>query len=64
MTNFSDRELQVIKLVAKGLSDKQIATYLELTPSGVRFHIGNVAKKMNVTKKTEIAVAACKAGLV
>ncbi len=63
MYDFTPRELQVIKLVAKGLSDKEIASYLEITPPTARFHITNIAKKMNVTRKTEIAVVACRAGL-
>lgn len=61
--NFTPRELQVIKLVVRGLSDREIAVCLKLTPAGARYHIANIAKKMNVTRKTEIAVGAVRMGL-
>lgn len=62
--HLSDRELEVIRLLANGLSNKQIATSLFVTESTIKFHIQNVCKKLNVHSRTEIVHRATVAGLL
>jgi LuxR family maltose regulon positive regulatory protein len=49
----SDRERTVLSEVAKGLTDKEIARELGLTPNTVKFHLKNVFRKLGVRNRTE-----------
>jgi DNA-binding NarL/FixJ family response regulator len=60
----TDRELDVIKLVAKGLSNKQIAHEIFLSESTVKFHLQNASKKLNAHRRAEIVHRAVAAGLI
>lgn len=60
----TDRELDVIKLVAKGLSNKQIAHEIFLSESTVKFHLQNASKKLNAHRRAEIVHNAAAAGLI
>ena len=62
--HLTDRELEVIKLVANGLSNKQIAAQLFLSESTVKFHLQNACKKLEVHTRTEIVHRATAAGLL
>ena len=60
----SDRELEVVRLVAEGLSNKEISGRLKLSDKTVKNHISHVLAKMNLTARTQVAVHAIRAGLV
>lgn len=60
----SDRELEVVRLVAEGLSNKEISSRLKLSDKTVKNHISHVLSKMNLTARTQVAVHAIRAGLV
>ena len=60
----SDRELQVVRLVAEGLSNKQISIRLELSDKTVKNHISHILAKLNLSARTQVAVHALRAGLV
>lgn len=60
----SDRELQVVRLVAEGLSNKEISLRLELSDKTVKNHISHVLSKLQLTARTQVAVHALRAGLV
>lgn len=62
--HYTDRELAVIKLVAEGLSNKQIAGKLFITESTVKFHLQNISKKLGAHRKAEIVHKATAAGLL
>ena len=62
--HLTDRELAVIKLVAKGLSNKQIAHEIFLSESTVKFHLQNASKKLNAHRRAEIVHRATAAGLL
>lgn len=49
------RELQVVKLVTKGLFDKEIADVLDSSVNTVRTHLERIRKKMEVNSRVEIA---------
>jgi DNA-binding CsgD family transcriptional regulator len=60
----SDREMQVVKLVAEGLSNKQISIRLKLSDKTVKNHISHILAKLNLSARTQVAVHALRAGLV
>jgi DNA-binding NarL/FixJ family response regulator len=62
--HLSDRELEVIKFVAKGLSNKKIATELFVTESTVKFHLQNASKKLHTHNRAELVSRAAAAGLL
>jgi two-component system response regulator DevR len=62
--HLTDRELDVIKAVAKGLSNKQIAHELFVSESTVKFHLANCSKKLNAHRRAEIVHHATAAGLL
>jgi DNA-binding NarL/FixJ family response regulator len=63
-STLSDRELEVVRLVAEGLSNKEISSRLKLSDKTVKNHISHVLAKMNLTARTQVAVHAIRAGLV
>jgi DNA-binding CsgD family transcriptional regulator len=60
----SDRELQVVKLVAEGLSNRQISLRLKLSDKTVKNHISHILAKLNLSARTQVAVHALRTGLV
>lgn len=62
--HLTDRELEVIQFVAKGLSNKQIAHELFLSESTVKFHLQNASRKLNARRRAEIVHRAGAAGLL
>jgi DNA-binding NarL/FixJ family response regulator len=52
----SDREKQVLRLVADGLANKQIARRLGIAESTVKVHTGNIFRRIGVTDRTSAAV--------
>lgn len=63
-TVLSGRELEVVKLVAEGLSNKQISLQLRLSDKTVKNHISHILAKMSLSARTQVAVHAIRAGLV
>jgi DNA-binding NarL/FixJ family response regulator len=63
-STLSDRELEVVRLVAEGLSNKEISSRLKLSDKTVKNHISHVLAKMNLTARTQVAVHAIRAGIV
>jgi len=49
----SEREIEVLKLAAKGISNKDIAEQLFLSPRTVQSHLGNIFNKLGVASRTE-----------
>jgi DNA-binding NarL/FixJ family response regulator len=60
----SDREKQVLQLLAKGKSNKTIATQLGVTESTIKAHVGVILDHLNVEDRTEAVVVALQRGLV
>jgi non-specific serine/threonine protein kinase len=57
------REAEVLRLVAEGLTDVQIATRLHLSPKTVSSHLGNIFGKLGVTSRTSATRVAIANGL-
>jgi len=60
----SDREREVLRLVAEGLSDADIAKRLVLSPHTVHRHVANIRRKLGLRSRSAAAAAAARAGLV
>ena len=59
----SDREREVLELIARGLSNTDIARKLVVSPKTVRNHVSNVFTKLQVSDRAEAIARARKAGL-
>lgn len=53
---FTDREMDVLQLIAKGLSNKQIAAQLFISEETVKVHIRNLLRKLNVHSRVAATV--------
>lgn len=62
--NLSDRELDVLRLLGKGLSNNEIAAQLFLSEGTVRNYVSAVLAKLQVADRTQAAVLAVRNGLV
>lgn len=60
----SDREIEILKLVATGASNKEIAYKLSISPNTVKVHLKNIFAKIGVMSRTEAAMYAVKRGWV
>jgi DNA-binding NarL/FixJ family response regulator len=59
-TTLSDREMEILKGMVKGLDYKKIAEELFLSPHTVRTHISNIYEKLHVTSKAQAVILAVK----
>jgi len=58
----TDREMEVLKLAAKGLSNEDIARKLSLSPRTIQAHMGNIFSKLMVGSRTEAVLHCLKKG--
>ena len=60
----SDREIEVLKLIANGKDNAQIAAELHISPKTVKNHISNILMKLQIDNRIQAAVYAVKSGIV
>jgi NarL family two-component system response regulator LiaR len=60
----TERERDVIRLVAQGCSNQEIARELVISEKTVKTHISNILSKLQLKDRTQLAIYAIKAGLV
>jgi two-component system, NarL family, nitrate/nitrite response regulator NarL len=60
----TDRERQVLTLLAEGLSNKEIATHLEISEHTAKFHVNSILQKLSAQKRVEAVVRAARLGLI
>jgi len=60
----TEHESRVLRLVAQGLTNKEIAQSLGIAQRTVEFHLQKIFKKLNVTCRTTAAIAAIEMGLL
>jgi DNA-binding NarL/FixJ family response regulator len=63
-SNLSNRELEVLTLMTKGLSNKEVAAQLGLVEGTVKLHVSSILAKLGVMDRTQAVLAAVKRGLV
>jgi two-component system, NarL family, response regulator LiaR len=62
--DLTERELEVIRLVADGLSNQDIAQKLTISEKTVKTHVSNILGKLDLSDRTQLAIYAIKHGLV
>jgi two-component system, NarL family, response regulator len=60
----SDREFEVLRLIAKGKNNQEIGGTLFITEGTVKFHVNNILGKLGVHDRTQAALLALKRGMV
>jgi DNA-binding NarL/FixJ family response regulator len=63
-TELSDREIQVLKLIANGKDNSMIAGELHISPKTVKNHISNILMKLQIENRIQAAVYAVRSGIV
>src|SRR5262249_32303533 len=63
-SELSDRELQVLRLIANGHDNAQIAAELHISPKTVKNHISNILMKLQIENRIQAAVYAVRSGIV
>jgi NarL family two-component system response regulator LiaR len=59
----TEREVEVLQAVARGLSNRGIAQELVISEATVRFHVGNILEKLHLANRTQAALFALKEGI-
>ena len=62
--SLTTRELEVLRMIVKGLSNKEIASALNIAEVTVKLHVSHVLEKLNVKDRTHAATEALKRGIV
>ena len=63
-TELSERELEVLRLIADGASNEEIAGRLVISEKTVKSHVSNILSKLHVADRTQAAVYAWREGVV
>ncbi len=63
-TELTERELDVLKLIASGLTNSQIAEQLVISENTVKGHVSNILSKLHMADRTQVAVYAWQSGIV
>lgn len=60
----TDREIQLLILVADGLSNKSIAQHLSISENTVKYHMRQILQKLDAQNRTEAVISAMQVGLI
>jgi NarL family two-component system response regulator LiaR len=63
-TDLTERELDVLKLIANGMTNSQIAEKLVISENTVKGHVSNILSKLHLADRTQVAVYAWQSGIV
>lgn len=64
LESLTDREVEVIKHLAQGRSNKEIALALDIAEKTVKAHVGSILSKLGINSRTQAALLAVQSGLV
>ncbi len=62
LAELSEREMEILKLAARGMSNQDIATHLFLSRRTIQSHLANIFRKMDVGSRTEAVLQALRRG--
>ena len=60
----TERELEVVRLIARGLNNREIAEALTISEKTVKTHVSNILGKLRLQDRTQVAIYALQQGLV
>jgi NarL family two-component system response regulator LiaR len=63
-TELTDREMEVLKLIANGMTNSEIAEGLVISENTVKGHVSNILSKLHLADRTQAAVYAWREGIV
>ncbi|MGC2299506.1 MAG: response regulator transcription factor [Acidobacteriaceae bacterium] len=63
-SSLSSREIEILRMVSKGLTNKEIARVLQISQYTVRNHLNHISAKLDVTDRTEAAMVAMQQGII
>jgi len=63
-SNLTARELEILQMIAKGLTNKEIGRTLIISDNTVRNHVGSILEKLEVSDRTEAATTAIQRGII
>lgn len=63
-TDFTAREMDVLRKMVQGFSDKEIAEQLDMSYHTVRFHINSLLGKTGCASRTELAIRVVRSGVI
>ena len=63
-SNLTTRELEILEMLAKGRTNKEIGSALEISDNTVRNHVINIIDKLEVSDRTEAATTAMHRGII
>jgi DNA-binding NarL/FixJ family response regulator len=64
LTELTAREVQVLRLLTEGASNKSIARRLSITPHTAKFHVASIVAKLGASGRTDAVAKAMRLGLV
>lgn len=64
LASLSEREREILSLLAQGLSNREIAARLAISDKTVKFHVSNILEKLHLSDRTQAALFAAKHGLI
>jgi DNA-binding NarL/FixJ family response regulator len=62
-SDMSEREVEVLRLIATGMDNNEIAATLDISPKTVKNHVSNILMKLGVTNRVQAAVFAVRSGI-
>lgn len=64
LSQLTEREVEVLKLIAQGMSNREIASALSISHATVKTHVSNLLGKLHLADRTQAAIFAIRLGLV
>jgi NarL family two-component system response regulator YdfI len=64
MTTVTPRELEILEMMAEGMSNLTIAARLKISRHTVKFHVASVLTKLGARSRTEAVTAGVRQGLI
>jgi NarL family two-component system response regulator LiaR len=63
-TDLTNREMEILKLIANGLTNSEIMAKLVLSENTVKGHVSNILSKLHLADRTQVAVLAWRTGIM